>query len=79
MGFNAALKGLIKFELDATVGTLILLQSHSTCFGCPQQPSSEVLKTVSVASATGVPVPEAEDTVKHVERLCSKINQIAYC
>ena len=31
----------------------ILLQSHSTCFGCPQHPSSGVLKTVSTASGTG--------------------------
>jgi len=31
----------------------ILLQSHSTCFGCPPQPSSGVLKTVTAASGTG--------------------------
>ena len=31
----------------------ILLQSHSTCFGCPQHPSSGVLKTVTAASGTG--------------------------
>ena len=30
----------------------ILLQSHSTCFGCPQYPSSGVLKTVTAASGT---------------------------
>jgi len=31
----------------------ILLQNHSTCFGCPPHPSSGVLKTVTVASGTG--------------------------
>jgi len=31
----------------------ILLQSRSTCFGCPQHPSSGVLKTVTAASGTG--------------------------
>jgi len=32
---------------------IYLLQSHSTCFRCPQNPSSGVLKTVSAASGTG--------------------------
>ena len=32
---------------------IYLLQSHSTCFGCPQYPSSGVLKTVTAASGTG--------------------------
>jgi hypothetical protein len=31
----------------------ILLQNHSTCFGCPPHPSSGVLKTVAAASGTG--------------------------
>ena len=31
----------------------ILLQNHSTCFGCPPHPPSGVLKTVTVASGTG--------------------------
>jgi len=31
----------------------ILLQNHSTCFGCRTHPSSEVLKTVTAASGTG--------------------------
>jgi len=31
----------------------ILLQNHSTCFGCLPHPPSEVLKTVTVASGTG--------------------------
>ena len=32
---------------------IYLLQSHSTCFGVSQQPSSGVLKTVTAASGTG--------------------------
>jgi len=32
---------------------IYLLQSHSTCFECPQHPSSGVLKTVTSASGTG--------------------------
>jgi len=32
---------------------IYLLQSHSTCFGCPPHPSSGVLKTVTAASGTG--------------------------
>ena len=31
----------------------IVLQNHSTCFGCPPHPSSGVLKTVTAASGTG--------------------------
>ena len=31
----------------------ILLQNHSTCFGCPPHPSPGVLKTVTAASGTG--------------------------
>jgi len=32
---------------------IYLLQSHSTCFGCPQHPSLGVLNTVTAASGTG--------------------------
>jgi len=32
---------------------IYLLQSYSTYFGCPQRPSSGVLKTVPAASGTG--------------------------
>ena len=32
---------------------IYLLQSHSTCFGCPPHPSSGVLKTVTATSGTG--------------------------
>ena len=32
---------------------IYLLQSHSTCFGVSQHPSSGVLKTVNAASGTG--------------------------
>jgi len=31
---------------------IYLLQSCSTCFGCPSHPSSGVLKTVTAASGT---------------------------
>ena len=31
----------------------ILLQNHSTYFGCPPHPSSGILKTVTAASGTG--------------------------
>jgi len=32
---------------------IYLLQSHSTCFGCPQHLLSEVLKTLTATSGTG--------------------------
>ena len=32
---------------------IYLLQSHSTCFGCPPYQSSGVLKTVTAAAGTG--------------------------
>ena len=32
---------------------IYLLQSHSTCFGLSQHPSSGVLKTVTASSGTG--------------------------
>jgi len=32
---------------------IYLLQSYSTCFGCPTYPSSGILKTVTAASGTG--------------------------
>ena len=32
---------------------IYLLQNHTTCFGCPSHPSSEVRKTVTAASGTG--------------------------
>jgi len=32
---------------------IYLMQNHSTCFGCPSYPSSEVHKTVTPASGTG--------------------------
>jgi len=39
---------------DATQsGLFIILQVHSTCFGCQPHPSSEVHKTVTTASSTG--------------------------
>ena len=45
---------LIIVERDATQSSLfIILQVHSTCFGCQPHPSSGVNKTVTTASGTG--------------------------
>jgi len=45
---------LIIVKRDATQSSLfIILQVHSTCFGCQPHPSSGVHKTVTTASGTG--------------------------
>ena len=45
---------LITVQRDATQSSLfIILQVHSTCFGCQPHPSSGVHKTVTTASSTG--------------------------
>jgi len=45
---------LITVQRDATQSSLfIILQVHSTCFGCEPHPSSGVHKTVTIASGTG--------------------------
>ena len=46
---------LINVQRDATISSLyfILLQCHSTCFGCRPHPSSGVHKTVVTATGTG--------------------------
>ena len=45
---------LIVVQPDATQSSLfIILQVHSTCFGCQQRPSSGVHKTVTTVSGTG--------------------------
>ena len=45
---------LIIVQRDATQNSLfIILQVHSTCFGCQPHPSSGVHKTVTTASGTG--------------------------
>ena len=42
------------YQRDATQNSpFIILQVHSTCFGCQPHPSSEVNKTVITASSTG--------------------------
>ena len=42
------------FQRDATQSSLfIILQVHSTCFGCQLHPPSVVHKTVTTASGTG--------------------------
>jgi hypothetical protein len=45
---------LIIVQRDATQSSLfIILQVHSTCFGCQPHPSSGVHKSVTIASGTG--------------------------
>jgi len=45
---------LITVQRDATQSSLfIILQIHSTCFGCQPHPSSGVHKTVTTALCTG--------------------------
>ena len=45
---------LLIVQRDATQNNLfIILQVHSTCFGCQTHPSSGVHKTVTTASGTG--------------------------
>ena len=45
---------LIIIQRDATQSSLfIILQVHSTCFGCQSHPSSGIHKTVTTASGTG--------------------------
>ena len=45
---------LIIVQRDATQSSLfIILQVHSTCFGCQPHPSPGVHKTVTTASSTG--------------------------
>jgi len=45
---------LIIVQRDATQSSLfIILQVHTTCFGCQPHPSSGVHKTVTTASGTG--------------------------
>ena len=45
---------LVIVQRDATQSSLfIILQVHSTCFGCQPHPSSGVHKTVTTASGTG--------------------------
>ena len=41
-------------QRDATqISLFIILQLHSTCFGCQPYPSSGIRKTVATASVTG--------------------------
>jgi len=45
---------LIIVQRDATQSSLfIILQVHSTCFGCQPHPSPGLHKTVTTASGTG--------------------------
>ena len=84
---------LIIVQRDATQSSLfIILQVHSTCFGCQPHSSSRLHKTVITASGTVQlkiwPVPEGVVTVlctpadgcvchrKHVEWTCRIINRL---
>ena len=50
---SLGVKGL-NVQRNATQSSLyIILQVHSTCFGCQPHPSSGVHKTVTTASGTG--------------------------
>ena len=52
--FNYVRSILIIVQRDATQSSLfIILQVHSTCFGCQPHPPSGVHKTVTRASGTG--------------------------
>jgi len=55
----------------------ILLQNHSTCFGCLPHPSSGVLKTVTAASGTGHNIGTVtslqRDNVGTLTRSCTDI------
>jgi len=52
--FRASLTILRTVQRDATQSSLfIILQVHSTCFGCQPHPSTGVHKTVTTASGTG--------------------------
>jgi len=45
---------LLIVQRDATQSSIfIILQVHSTCFGCQTHPSSAIHKTVTTASVTG--------------------------
>jgi len=51
---SLGVKRLITVQRDATQSSLsIILQVHSTCFGCQPHPSSGEHKTVTTAADTG--------------------------
>ena len=59
---------LIIVQPDATHSSLfIILQVHSTCFGCQPHPSSGVHKTVTAASGTGAATSLQRGQFGHVE------------
>jgi len=63
-----------------TSSLFIILQVHSTCFGCQLHPSSGVHKTVSIASGNGHILCTPDDGCgwhpKHVEWTCRIINRL---
>ena len=55
---SLGVKQLITVQLDETTSSLfIILQVHSTCFGCQPYPSPGVHKTVTTVSGTVQPPP----------------------
>ena len=65
---------LITVHRDATQSSLfIILQIHSTCFGCQTHPSTGVHKTVTTASGT-VQLPPSN--VANQERTCRIITRL---
>jgi len=76
---------LIIVHQDATQSSLfIILQVHSTCFGCQPHPSSGVHKTATTASGTGhifcavlcIPDEGRGWHPKHMEWTCRIINRL---
>ena len=67
---------LIIVQRDATQSSLfIILQVHSTCFGCQSHPSSGVHQIVTAASCTGhifVQLPSS-NVAKLASKRCTKI------
>ena len=70
---------LIIVQRDATqISLFIILQVHSTCFGCRPHPSSGVHKTVTTASRTVQLTPSDVAKLGHVggrQWTCRKINR----
>ena len=59
-------------QRDATqINLFIVLQVHSTCFGCQPHPSSGVHKTVTAASGTVQVPPSNVANVAVVTVLCT--------
>jgi hypothetical protein len=70
---SLGVKGLIIVQQDATQSSLfIIMQVHSTCFGCQTHPSSGIHKTVTTATGTVQLPPSNEMQHKAVYLLLCK-------